>query len=398
VISSEGRGGTAGLGAGIKIAPLDYALTQCHAVTHYLRLALWPAPLVFDYGKATVTQLSAIVVPALVLLALVTGTVFALRRKPILGFLGVWFFAILAPSSSVVPVATQTIAEHRMYLSLAAVIALLVVALYRYAGRPVTLAAAFVAAIGLTVLASQRNAIYRDALTLWSDTAAKSPDNPRAITNLGLALVQAGRADEAQQHFAAAVQRLPNLPDLRINYSNVLAAAGRLDESAAQLEAALRLDPDSLEARNNLGITFAQRGRTTEAIAQFERAIKIKPTSADSHRNLGLALAQAGRGDEALAQLAKSVRLRPDDPIGRDFYGFALLQSGRLPEAIAELEAARRLDPQSARVRNRLGLAFASAGRMAEAVREFEQAVKLQPDFAEAARNLERARAELRTQ
>ena len=435
VISAEGRGGTAGLAA--KISPLDYALTQCPAIVHYLRLALWPAPLVFDYGHATTTALSGIVAPALLLLALAVGTLVALRTrsgdtawgKPALGFLGAWFFALLAPSSSVVPVATQTIAEHRMYLPLAAVLTLLVVALHRGLGRRMMLATVSVVAIALAVATNERNATYRDALTLWTDTAAKAPDNPRAVTNLGFALLQQGRVEDAQQLYAAAVQRQPNRAETRINYANALTATGRFDEAVAQLAAALRLEPDNLEAHNNFGITLAQSGRIAEAIPHFERAIQLKPAFADSHRNLGLALAQAGRTDEALAQLAESVRLQPRDPVARDFYGFALLKLHRLPEAIRELEAALNFDPQSARVHNHLGLALsqsdrlaegrthlaqavqlapddptmqndlgvaiASLGRVDEALPYFERAVQLNPRFAEAERNRAWARAQL---
>jgi tetratricopeptide (TPR) repeat protein len=438
VVAAEGRGGTAGLGA--KISPLDYALTQCPAIVHYLRLALWPAPLVFDYGAATTTAWSAVLGPALLLGALLAGTGAALRSppsgdargRPGLGFLGAWFFILLAPSSSVEPIATQTLAEHRMYLALAAVTTLTVVTLHRRLGLRVMLAATCIAAVGFTVLSARRNATYGDALTLWADTAAKAPDNPRAITNLGLELMARGRPADAEQLFGVAVQRLPALPDLRINYANVLTAAQRFDLAITQLETALQLAPGSLEALNNLGITLAQSGRLADAITQFERATRLKPDSADSHRNLALALTQAGRADEALAHFAACARLRPTDPVSRDYYGFALLQSRRLPEAIREFEAALRFDQESAPVHNHLGLALnqigrtqeglvqlkhaadlapsdagfrndlgvalAAAGRIDEALACFDRAVELAPGSIEAARNRAWAREQLPTQ
>jgi Flp pilus assembly protein TadD len=427
VISSEGRGGTAGLGA--KIPPLDYALTQCTAIVRYLRLTFWPAPLVFDYGMATVTQPSVIIGPALLLLALVAGTLWALRTRPIFGFLGAWFFALLAPSSSVVPIATQTIAEHRMYLALAAVLTLVVVALYRGLGRSVALITTFAVAIGFIVVTSHRNTVYRDPLTLWTDTLTKAPDNSRAITNVGLALIALGRVPEAQQHFAAAVRRLPNVVDLRINHANALTLTGRFDEALAEITAALQLDPANFQVHGNLGITLAQSGRVAEALPHFTRAVELKPSSAENHRNLALALAQAGQPAESLIHFATAVRLRPTDPLNRDLHGFALLQARRLPEAIAEFEAALRLDPgfakahyhlglalnqsgraaeglahleqavqlvpNDAEIVNHLGIGFATAGRMADALRQFERAVKLRPGFTEAIQNRDRAREEL---
>jgi protein O-mannosyl-transferase len=95
---------------------------------------VWPHPLVFDYGTAVEKSAWAIAPQAVLLLALAAGTIRALWRRHWAGFLGVWFFAILAPSSSFVPIATQTMAEHRMYLPLIAVIVPVALGLQARAG------------------------------------------------------------------------------------------------------------------------------------------------------------------------------------------------------------------------------------------------------------------------
>ena len=107
------RGTTAGFGLGITWWP--YALKQCEAIVLYLRLSFWPHPLVLDYGREVVSNPLAVAPQAIALLFLVAGMVIALWRRSALGFAGFWLFAILAPSSSVVPLLTQTMAEHRMY-------------------------------------------------------------------------------------------------------------------------------------------------------------------------------------------------------------------------------------------------------------------------------------------
>ncbi len=120
VVTTGNRAGSAGMGTGM--AWTAYALTQFQAVAHYLRLSVWPHPLVFDYGTVLANGVGEVLPSALIVTALLIGTLVAVRRWPSVGFLGVWFFAILAPTSSVLPVTTQTIAEHRMYLPLAAVV------------------------------------------------------------------------------------------------------------------------------------------------------------------------------------------------------------------------------------------------------------------------------------
>src|SRR5213593_4902772 len=127
------RGATAGFDLGI--TPWRYLLTQCAAIVHYLRLAFWPAPLVLDYGVATTNSLAEVWTQAGLLFVLFGATLIALAWRPPWGFLGAWFFLLLAPTSSVLPLATQTVAEHRMYLSLAAIIAAIVVGVWHVLGR-----------------------------------------------------------------------------------------------------------------------------------------------------------------------------------------------------------------------------------------------------------------------
>ena len=87
-----------------------------------LTMISWPSPLVLDYGYPVAGSAAEVVPYAIAVLVLVAATAAGLALRPRWGFLGLWFFAILAPTSSIVPLAGQTKAEHRMYLPLAAVV------------------------------------------------------------------------------------------------------------------------------------------------------------------------------------------------------------------------------------------------------------------------------------
>ena len=103
-------------------------------IFHYLRLCLWPSPLVADYGADFVTFRDAL--PWAVLLAALLALVaWAVVKRPAFGFLGAWFFVILAPTSSFVGGTRQMLAEHRMYLPLAAVVVGAVLLLHRWLGH-----------------------------------------------------------------------------------------------------------------------------------------------------------------------------------------------------------------------------------------------------------------------
>jgi len=375
------RGATAGFGLGI--TPWHYLLTQCGALIHYMRLALWPAPLVLDYGIATTSSLTEVWLQAALLLALFGATFVALARCPPWGFLGAWFFLLLAPTSSVLPLATQTVAEHRMYLPLAAIIAAIVVGVWHVLGRHSVVV--FVAiAIALGALTARRNIDYRSAISIWQDNIAKRPDSPRPFGELASALTDAGRVPEALAAYETAVRLLPNYPKVRHNYAVALAAAGRLDEAASQFE---------LDAYYGLGDVRHEQGRNAEALACYEAAIRLRPDFALAHNNAANILTIFGRTDEALAQYAVAVRADPNLPDAQYNWANTLTRIGRFADAVPHYEAALRLAPALVPAHENLGISLFNLGRYADAVRELEIAQGLAPDSESIRANLAAARA-----
>ena len=391
MISSQKRGGTVGFGLGV--SPWEYALTQCRAVVLYLKLSVWPHPLVFDYGAALVHSLAGVWWQAIVVGSLLGLTIWALIRRPRSGFLGAWFFAILAPSSSVVPLVTQTVAEHRMYLPLAAVMTLAAIGIHAAVKRR-SMAVVAMLALGLGLLTARRNEDYCSELTIWNDAVAKLPDNDRAHNNLGVVLSRMpGRLSDAIAQYREALRLNPDFAEAHHNLGLAWAQLpGRLDDAIAQYEAALRLKPDYAEAHDNLGLAWSQLpGRLDDAIAQYEAALRLKPDFAEAHNNLGLAWAQLpGRLDDAIAQYEAALRLKPDFAEAHNNLGIAWSQlPGRLDDAIAQYEAALRLKPDFVEAHFNLGIACSKTpGRLDDAVAQFEETLRLKPDSADAHNSL----------
>lgn len=363
VVSTGSRGGTAGLG--INVTWWTYALTQCEAICRYLWLAVWPQPLVFDYGTEWVRHAADVVPYAVVVVALVGGTIWALWRKPALGFLGMWFFCILAPTSFI-PGNRQTISEHRMYLPLAAVAVVIgwganrVLAVRpdaRQAGRAMVAIVGGVAVV-LGALTVRRNQDYRSELILQRDTVAKRSNNAFARYNLGKALAESGAPGEAVEHY----------------------------------QAALRLEPAWPHVHNNLGNAWSALGRIAEAAECFQNAVRIKPDYALAHYNLGNALVRLGRKDEALGAFRAAVRLAPGFAEARENLGAVLLDTGRTGEAAEQFEQNLALGAGGAETHCNLGTAYLVLGRAREAVGEFESALRLKPDFALARERLAQAK------
>jgi len=417
------RAGSAGFSS--PVAPQAYWLTQFEALARYLRLSVWPHPLVFDYGAYVVRHPADAAPCALLVGALAFATLEALRRRPMLGFLGAWFFVILSPTS-LVPVATQTIAEHRMFLPLASVVVAAVLCVHRAAGggrRAVAPLAVLALASGL--LTAERNKDYRSELALWADTVAKRPDNERAQNNLGYVLAKIpGRLDEAIVHYREALKLKPDFAQARSNLAGaLLEVPGMRDEAIAQYretlqlnpsfaqahfnlgcvlektprrvheaivqyQEAIRLDPRFVEARFNLGrLLEGLPGRLDEAAAQYQEAVRLRPDFAEAHYSLGRALEGIpGRLDDAIAQYQETLALRPDHAEAHFSLAGALdAKPGRLADAVRHYEAGLRLEPGSASAHLRLGCDLAKTpGRVSGAIGQFEEALRLRPDYPEA--------------
>lgn len=316
-----------------------YALTQLEAIPHYLRLCFWPHPLIFDYGIALARPSIRLIPDGLVTAGLVAATLWAIARRPAYGFLGACFFLILAPTSSIVPLAGETMAEYRMYLPSIVVVLLVVIGLHRKLATAAP-AVCGVLAVFLFAVTWQRNTVYHSAESLWGDTVAKVPDNVRARVNLGDALEKIpGREPEAIAQYHEALKLNPQLAIAHYDIGVALGKTpGRLPDAIAEYQEALRIDPNSAEAHDNLGVAYARmKGRLTDAIAQFEAALKIDPSDAGAHNDLGAALVEI---------------------------------PGRLPDAVAHYEAALKIDPDDATASVNLGnILVGMPGRQADAVR-----------------------------
>lgn len=346
------------------IAPLDYALTQPGVILHYLRLSFWPHPLCLDYGWPVARTWAAIVPQAIVIVVFLTGTIWAWFRKPPLGFVGAWFFLILATTSSFIPI-RDPLFEHRMYLSLAAVVVLAVIGghlVLEFLAHRLSLTdslrwvitsalvAAIVASLGFAAV--RRNKDYHSKLAMWQDIVTKHPQNHRAQYNLGTTLLD---HDDVEGAIAA-------------------------------LRRALEINPRSTGAHYNLGKALSRQGKTAEAARHYVAALQVDPDLAEAHNDLGNILTRRGRIDQAIHHYREAVRANPR--YVRAYYnlGSVLLAQGNIDEAVAVLKQAVQLSPDTARVRYALGNAYFRQGRIDEAINEYQQVLRLEPDHAEASR------------
>jgi tetratricopeptide (TPR) repeat protein len=344
-----------GVGFATGVSPLDYGLAASRAFTRYVALAVWPQPLVFDYGEEFLSAPALETSVAVVFVAFAAGlTLYAWRRSAAVGFCATAFFVILAPTTSLVPIALQPMAENRMYLPLALFLVLLTVGVVAAVGLRRAGALGMLAALAFALLTLARNHDFRSAESIWTDTVAKRGNSSRAQNNLGLALLK--RSD-------------------------------RQADAVAHLQAALRLKPDFPEAHNNLGLAYAEMpARQADAIEEFSAAIHLKPTFAQAHANLANSLSRTpGREAEALDHYRTALGLQPANAqLHANFATLLAAAPARRVEATAHFETALRLDSRSAAAHAGLARLLAPiVERRADAISHYEAALRIDATDAE---------------
>lgn len=429
LVVGGGRGGTAGFDS--DVTSVSYLLTQGWAIPHYVRLLLWPQGLTFDYGRTPVDGPSAVL--GLVALGIAgAATLIAWRsaRWRWFGFVGAWFFLILAPSSSIIPIRTEMAAERRVYLAIAAVIVSLAVAAEylrreivgrRRAGPtnawPRIVPLTLLALLGIAMIATtaRRSAMYNDLVVRWTDAVEKTPTNGRAYYNLASALLRANppriAAADSVLHRAMVVDSM--YVPTRVRSATIAIAQNRLVDAETLLIRALKLHPLDAPATEKLGTVllamnrpdlalpyakqFAEFSRTGEsltrlgltylmmhqldsAIVVLRRAAQIDSTQIDARRYLAAALVEQDRGADAIPFIRQAIVLDPTSGLMFGLLSLAFAETGQADSAASAAEAAFAKAPDNPTAYVFAGRALQIIGRYADAAEYFKQALQLSPN------------------
>ncbi len=332
----------------LPISSTQYALSQLGVILHYLQLSLWPETLCLDYKWPLAEHASEIIPGLIVVGGLGLWTLRGLFRSQPAAFLGAWFFLILAPTSSIMPI-QDLLVEHRMYLSLAAVITLLVLGAFLL-GRIVfeklpapppawagwVLAAIVVIPCGgaLTCRTILRNEVYRTEESIWREVIADRPENARAYYNLGKILADMAEAPpegrsseklraEAIELYQKAIKFKPQYGEAFNNWGRELHLQGHYKEAIPKYLTSLGLSPNDVNTRNNLVLSFKMIGKTEEEAMLYVHALRITTDFSrrhnldlnllsEAHNFMGLSQIETKHWKEAKALFELALREKPD--------------------------------------------------------------------------------------
>ena len=416
------------------LTPWTYLVSQAGVLVHYLRLCFWPSGQNLDYLWPIADSVVDVLPQALLIVSLLGLTVWSIFRRPKWSFLGGWFFLILAPTSSVMPI--QDLAfEHRMYLPLAAVTVMAVLGgawlLQRVAAKSpddktwqrLSASLAFGVIVALGIMSYQRNGVYATTTSLWSDVVEKAPWNSRAWNNLGRGWKDAGDRERAlsclelavkldahnaealanlaamkidEQDYASALALLrraieedPTLIAAHLNLAHALGDCGQYAEAAEHYRTVLQERPDEREVLVSLAGVLVPLGQADEAERLCREVLQREPQRVKAHLNLGFALLAQGKPAEAMTHFQRAAELDPGSAEAHAGMAQILAATNRAA-ALDEMSAALRLAPTSPSVNLGMGNLIAPT-QPAEAIRYFEAALQYRPEYPEALFNLANA-------
>jgi len=281
---------------------IENLLTQPKVLLKYIQLFFLPFNLTVEHDiteSHSILDLS-VIIPAGLILALVYLAVWLFRKNDntlmVISFFMAWFFVVQLPTT-IIPL-YAILQENRGYLAVISLAVFFGIALYKMtsvnfirtkAGRyspviPVVILALIVLVYSAGTI--DRNRVWADDVTLWSDAVSKSPQAPRAHHNLALAFNEAGHLDSAIEELRKVIELEPTLIMAYYNLGNIYNKRGMIKAAIAEYGKALEIDPFFYQAHNNIGMAYWRIGEVEPAIAHLKKAYEIKPEYGLALRNL----------------------------------------------------------------------------------------------------------------
>ncbi|MFA6316151.1 MAG: tetratricopeptide repeat protein [Elusimicrobiota bacterium] len=333
--------------------------TMAVAFSEYVKLMVFPAPLVVDRSPGLFPALDLRVGVALAVLAVLLLYAVVLRSvHPLSAFGAAWFFASLLPVSGIVPL-YNPVAERYLYLTAAGACWAMGsgLALLARAARPWALPAASALAsvllLGFGLATRARNDDWRNDRTLFLSSPL-AVQTSRASFIRGNLLRQDGRLDMASREYIEALRSDPLFAEAWLNLGMAHADAGNAKAADACYRKAAALKPDNPVFLFGHALFLSARGDKAGAISRYREALAQDPSYVQAWVNLGALLRDQGRLKEAASCFEKALALAPFDPVAAYSYGLLLEKRGKARQAVKLYRRALASDPGYAPAKRRV--------------------------------------------
>ena len=284
----------------------------------YLGKTFWPVDLAVLYPYDSSFALWQIFVAILFLLGMSAAVIYFVKKAPFLFVGWFWYLGTLVPVIGIVQVGIQSMADRYTYMPSIG-IAIMLVWGFSYLlpkeklSKMISIPAVFILLAGLTFLTWQQCCYWKNGSTLFSHALEVTQNNYLAHTNLGVALADGAKIDEAIIHYREAIKINPDACDAYYNLGLALRDKGKMEDALREFRETVRIRPSYADAHNNIGIILEMYYKKyDEAIYHYQSCLKIEPDNYGTHFNLGLTLIKNGKSKEAIEHFRQAINLKPD--------------------------------------------------------------------------------------
>lgn len=417
-------------------------LTMTKVVAIYVKLFFFPLVLNADYVvRFSSSPLdSAFLISFFILTSLIIILVKIYKIKNDVFFAAAWILITLFPVLNIIPIA-NIMAERYLYIpSMGFFIGLSILLQDGFKGKNIRHGSdnlrlsektvtgywkwfVFIAiVISCSFLTIRRNTVWKDDLSLWSETIAQSPVSPKAHYNLGREYFETEDSQKAIELYQMAIRLSVNYYRAYNNLGIAYEKEGAFDDAIEAYNRALEIKPGYDKAHNNLGIVYYKKGDIDHAIDEYKKAIELNDKFGPAWFNLGNAYAKIGLFEKAEAMYRTSINCKPNSYLPYHNLGVLYFKNGMWDEAIlayknaleknnesstvhynlgnvykkkglyepaiAEYKWAIELDSSNINARNMLGVVYVSSGHLDEAVFQFKKALKFENNNSKTHSNL----------
>jgi tetratricopeptide (TPR) repeat protein len=373
-------------------------LTQANVILQYFKLLLLPLSKWlnvdhdFQISKSLLEYPTFISVSVILLLSILSAIL--LKKNRLISFCILWFFIALAPTSSLISI-EDIMVEYRLYLPIFSYAILLSLGAHHLSellGRHYSKRLSQAIVLGTSALlfvsysfgTIERNKIFKNDLTLWSDAVKKSPDKIRPKINLIAAYHSHGLYDQAISMSLDVLKREPQNYEIYTKLGVSYIFMGEYEKAIENLRRSIEIKKDNPKAFNNLGVVYSEKKDFDQAIAEFKQAISLQPNYAEAYNNLAKALAMKGLLDEAVQEERKAIGIDPS--MAEYHFNLAKLyeNKGLTNDAVSEYKESQRSNSKFFEAYFHLGVLYSKIGKSNEAILELEKALKINPDSGRA--------------
>jgi tetratricopeptide (TPR) repeat protein len=369
----------------ITITPANYLFTQFSAILKYIQLLVLPIGQNVDHDfpiSMSIWELRTIL-SLVILVGIAALAVWLYKRNRILSFGIFWFLITISIESSFIPI-TDVFFEHRTYLpsfGFFIIFVSLIFILLRKKSRTIPIAIVLIIVSINSVLAFNRNKVWKDDISLWTDAMIKSPNKARPYGNLGVAYGQVAQWDKAIEYYTKSIEISPIYSMIYYNRGVAYANLQNWESAIADYNKAIEISPDYAVAHFNRGIANSNLGNLEIAISDFSIAIELNPSFTLAYFNRGFAYFNLTKTEEAIDDYSKAIQTDSLCAIAYANRGVAYFHNKDYKTAISDFTNAINIDSKSDISYYNRGLCYYNLKQYDEAVFNLTKAIEINPEY-----------------